>query len=182
MGSSTMMMRALTVIALVAAASALPSPDATVPEMTMTQTMSSAAKAAKATVSKMLETGSSDSACAELADATIAEVADAVSAQQQLLDAFNAPNDGTSCLQEGQDEVAAAGDALHDAQTKSQDADAASASAAGANVDFGPVAISALTEHDGSLCNGAWATDAAYTSAKAAAAAAAAAASEASAA
>merc|ERR1711998_761039 len=161
MGSSTMMMRALTVIALVAAASALPSPDATVPEMTMTQTMSSAAKAAKATVSKMLETGSSDSACAELADATIAEVADAVSAQQQLLDAFNAPND---------------------AQTKSQDADAASASAAGANVDFGPVAISALTEHDGSLCNGAWATDAAYTSAKAAAAAAAAAASEASAA
>merc|ERR1719453_2159684 len=164
------MMKLLLAIALVACASALPSPDTTVPEVQMTQMVATAAKAAKETVSSMLEAGSSDSACAELAATTISEVEDAVKAQQEAIDKFAAPNDGTSCLEEGKAEVDSATEALDAAKKASEDAAAESAAAAGASVDFGPVSLSALTE-DGSAVCGPWASDAAFTSAKAAAAA-----------
>merc|ERR1712110_1395170 len=134
--------------------------------------VATAAKAAKETVSSMLEAGSSDSACAELAATTISEVEDAVKAQQEAIDKFAAPNDGTSCLEEGKAEVDSATEALDAAKKASEDAAAESAAAAGASVDFGPVSLSAL--HDsGPLTCGPWLGDAAYTSAKAAAAAAA---------
>merc|ERR1711998_79060 len=175
------MMKLLLAIALVACASALPSPDTTVPEVQMTQMVATAAKAAKETVSSMLEAGSSDSACAELAATTISEVEDAVKAQQEAIDKFAAPNDGTSCLEEGKAEVDSATEALDAAKKASEDAAAESAAAAGASVDFGPVSLSALTE-DGSAVCGPWASDAAFTSAKAAAAAGASKASEAAAA
>merc|ERR1719453_3051701 len=170
------MMKLLLAIALVACASALPSPDTTVPEVQMTQMVATAAKAAKETVSSMLEAGSSDSACAELAATTISEVEDAVKAQQEAIDKFAAPNDGTSCLEEGKAEVDSATEALDAAKKASEDA-----AADGASVDFGPVSLSALTE-DGSAVCGPWASDAAFTSAKAAAAAGASKASEAAAA
>jgi len=172
LGSTTncRMMKLLVVaIALIAAASALPSPDAIAPEITLTQTMSEAARAAKATVTKMLETGSSDSACSELADTLISQVEEDVKAAQETLDAFKAPNDGTSCLDEGKAEVVAAEEALASGKKAAEDAAAASAAAAGASVDFGPVALSAMTDSStGGLC-GPWASDPAYTSAKAAA-------------
>merc|ERR1719453_555813 len=166
------MMKLLLAIALVACASALPSPDTTVPEVQMTQMVATAAKAAKETVSSMLEAGSSDSACAELAATTISEVEDAVKAQQEAVDKFAAPNDGTSCLEEGKEGVDSATEALEGAKKASEDAAAAASSAAGASVDFGPVALSAMTDsaHGHGLC-GPWAADPAYTSAKAAAAA-----------
>merc|ERR1712110_69655 len=176
MGHPPMMLKLLLISALLAAATALPSPDAAVPEGALTQSqmhMSSAAKAAKDTVSKMLETGSSDSACAELATTTMNEVTDAVNAQQQALDAFKAPNDGTSCLQEGQDEVTAAQTALTNAQTAASDAAEASSAATGADVDFGPISFSALTESESGVCAGQFLEDPAYTAAKASAASAA---------
>merc|ERR1711871_1194147 len=171
MGTKGETMKLFIAIALVAYASALPSPDSTVPEMMMTQTMSMAAKEAKKTVTSMLESGSSDSACAELAATTISEVEDAVKAQQEAVDKFKAPNDGTACLEEGKAEVATATEALDAAKKASEDAAAAAAASAGASVDFGPVALSAMTDSSsGGLC-GPWASDPAYTSAKAAAAA-----------
>merc|ERR1719453_2558177 len=164
------MMKLFLAFALVACAFALPSPDTTIPEIMMTQTMSAAAKAAKATVSSMLESGSSDSACAELAATTISEVEDAVKAQQEAVDKFAAPNDGTSCLEEGKAEVDAAKEALDAGKKASEDAAAESASAAGAAVDFPPVSLAALDDSSGAVC-GPWAGDEAFTSAKAAAAA-----------
>merc|ERR1719453_1928276 len=143
------MMKLLLAIALVASASALPSPDTTVPEMQMTQMMSTAAKAAKETVSSMLEAGSSDSACAELAATTISEVEDAVKAQQEAMDKFAAPNDGTSCLEEGKEGVDSAKEALDAGKKASEDAAAESASAAGAAVDFPPVSLAALDDSSG---------------------------------
>merc|ERR1712072_472068 len=107
----------------------------------MTQVASMAAKAAKETVSSMLEAGSSDSACAELAATTISEVEDAVKAQREAVDKFTAPNDGTSCLEEGKAEVDAAHEALEGAKKASEDAAAAASASAGASVDFGPVAL-----------------------------------------
>merc|ERR1719453_664635 len=165
------MMKLLLAIALVACASALPSPDTTFPEVQMTQMVATAAKAAKETVSSMLEAGSSDSACAELAATTISEVEDAVKAQQEAVDKFAAPNDGTSCLEEGKEGVDSATEALEGAKKASEDAAAAASSAAGASVDFGPVAQSAMTDsaHGHGLC-GPWAADPALTAAKAAAA------------
>jgi hypothetical protein len=140
--------------------------------MMMTQTMSMAAKEAKATVSAMLESGSSDSACAELASTTIKEVEDSVKAQQEILDKFAAPNDGTACLEEGKGEVDAASEALATAHKDAEDAAAAASTAAGASVDFGPVSLAALHDASDSSTCGPWASDPAYTSAKAAAAAA----------
>merc|ERR1711990_30177 len=116
------MMKLLLAIALVASASALPSPDTTVPEMQMTQMMSTAAKAAKDTVSSMLESGSSDSACAELAATTISEVEDAVKALQDTIDAFAAPHDGTSCLEANKGDVDSATEALAAAKKASEEA------------------------------------------------------------
>merc|ERR1711998_685424 len=131
------MMKLLLAIALVACASALPSPDTTVPEVQMTQMVATAAKAAKETVSSMLEAGSSDSACAELAATTISEVEDAVKAQQEAVDKFAAPNDGTACLEEGKAAVDAATEALEAAKQASKDAADEFAAATDANVDFG---------------------------------------------
>merc|ERR1711871_1274165 len=181
MGTKGETMKLFLAFALVACAFALPSPDTTVPEVMMTQTMSAAAKAARDTVASMLESGSSDSACAELAATTISEVEDAVKAQQEAIDKFASPNDGTACLEEGKAAVDAAKEALEAAKKAASDAAEESAAAAGASVDFGPVSLSALDDSSGSVC-GPWIDDTAFTSAKAAAAAGATKAAEASAA
>merc|ERR1712022_41503 len=98
-----------------------------------------AAKHAKDTISSMLESGSSDSACADLAASMISEVEDNVKAQQEELDIFKAPHDGSGCLLEGKEAVDDASAALETAKKASEDAAAASSAAAGASVDFGPV-------------------------------------------
>merc|ERR1719231_76398 len=175
------MMKFTLAMALVASAFALPSPDTTVAEVAMTETLQTAARAAKATVSAMLESGSSDSACAELAATTISEVEDAVKAQQEALDKFKSPNDGTSCLEEGKAAVTAATAALDEAKKKSEDAAAESAAAASSPIDFGPVDLDALTVGDGVVC-GPWTADPAYTTAVATAASSGTAAAEAAAA
>merc|ERR1711998_573658 len=163
-----MMLKLLLISALLAAATALPSPDAAVPEGALTQSQMHMSSAAKAAVSKMLETGSSDSACAELATATMAEVTDAVKAQQEAIDAFKAPNDGTACLEEGKPAVDAAKTALDKAKTDASDAAEASAAAAGAGVDMGSIPLSAYTEEGDKACVP-FESSAAYHSAKAAA-------------
>merc|ERR1711871_1401430 len=169
MGTKGETMKLFLAFALVACAFALPSPDTTVPEVVMTAMSSKAAKAARDTVASMLESGSSDSACAELAATTISEVEDAVKAQQEAIDKFASPNDGTACLEEGKAAVDAAKEALEAAKKAASDAAEESAAAAGASVDFGPVSLSALDDSSGSVC-GPWIDDTAFTSAKAAAA------------
>merc|ERR1711968_254069 len=154
MGDDTcIMMKLLLAIALVAAASALPSLDTDVPEVTMTQAlMAKAHAAAKEKVSSMLESGSDSSACAELATTTINEVVDAVKAEQENLDKFAAPNNGEHCLTMGKEEVDAAESALETAKEEAKDAAEASAAAAGDSVDFGSVSLASLTEEDGAVC------------------------------
>merc|ERR1711871_1218940 len=171
MGDDTcIMMKLLLAIALVAAASALPSLDTNVPEVTMTQAlMAKAHAAAKEKVSSMLESGSDSSACAELATTTINEVVDAVKAEQEILDKFAAPNNGEHCLTMGKEEVDAAESALETAKEEAKDAAEASAAAAGDSVDFGSVSLASLTEEDGAVC-GPFESDPEYVAAKAAAA------------
>jgi hypothetical protein len=173
-----MMMKLVLAIALVASASALPSLDT--PEVAMVQ-MTKAAKDAKATVSKLLESGSDSSACAELATTLITEVEDSVKAAQEILDKFASPNNGEHCLTEGKESVDAAESALSDATTKSTEAAAAASAAAGADVDFGAVSLGSLSEEDGAVC-GPFGSDADYVAKKAAAAAGTSAAAEAAAA
>merc|ERR1711871_73820 len=171
MGDDTcIMMKLLLAIALVAAASALPSLDTNVPEVTMTQAlMAKAHAAAKEKVSSMLESGSDSSACAELATTTINEVVDAVKAEQEILDKLAAPNNGEHCLTMGKEEVDAAESALETAKEEAKDAAEASAAAAGDSVDFGSVSLASLTEEDGAVC-GPFESDPEYVAAKAAAA------------
>merc|ERR1719197_1247142 len=126
------MMKLAIAIAFVAFASALPSPDTTVPEVMMTQTTSkvtlktrlAAHQAAKDTITTMLQAGSPDDACAELATTTITEVEDAVSAQQEILNHY-VENDGSACLEEGKSAVDAAQAALDEAKKDSEDKSAA---------------------------------------------------------
>merc|ERR1711998_381260 len=73
---------------------------------------------AKKTISAMLESGSSSSACAELATTLIDQVTESVKTQQESIEAFRSPNDGSECLTEGQDAVTAAKSALDEAKTK----------------------------------------------------------------
>jgi len=175
------MMKLILAIALVASVSALPSADNSVPESGLTQAMSVAAKHAKETVSKMIETGSDSSACAELAKSIMDEVTDSVKAQQEILDKFSAPNNGEHCLTEGSEAVTAAEKALSDGEAAKEAAESEASSSAGAEIDFGPVSLASLTEDGESAC-GPFGDDASYVAAKAAAAAAASKASEAGAA
>jgi hypothetical protein len=147
------------ILAFVALAECLPSPDAMVPEVAVTQepghakTHAEHHQEAKATVQSMMEAGSTGDACGELADSLIKEVEANVASQQAALNAFHAPNDGTSCASEGQDAVTAAQKALDDGKAAADAAVAASAAAASAPVNLGTVSLAALSVHSGVVCS-----------------------------
>jgi len=138
------MMKIVAVLAFVAVVSAIPSPDSVVPEMDLIQTsaIESAHAEAKAAVESMIKAGKDEGACADLAAATIKEVEDAVDGHQKILGSLDT---GSSCPQEGQEEVDAANDALEKAQNDKKDADDAAVAAANADVDFAAVAYESLT-------------------------------------
>merc|ERR1719305_1947537 len=116
-------------IAIAFVACALAAPPTTVPQDMMLQQTAKAAEEARATITTMLQAGSSDDACAELATTTITEVEDAVEAQQEILNHY-VENDGTACLEEGKSAVDAAQAALDEAKKDSEDKSAAAVDAA----------------------------------------------------
>lgn len=146
----------------------------------MSQLVQDAPKIAKATISAMMQEGSSSDDCTDLAATTIKEVEDAVAAAQEILDHFK-EHDGSQCLEEGKSSLDEAESALSTAQKASEDAAAAAAEAASATIDFTGVPLASLSESEGGLC-GLPVTTPAYTAAKATAESTATAASEASAA
>merc|ERR1711998_64335 len=152
----------LFLLALIATASALPSPDMTVPE---TELVSAAAydpaKEAQATVTNLLQSGKDAGACADLASSAIQEVVDAVASQQKVLDSLDT---GADCGSKGQSEVDSAQSALDQANKDKEDADAAAASATAADVQFAPKPLSAMKEGE---C-GSFFSDPAYIAAVAA--------------
>merc|ERR1711939_286984 len=106
-----MMMKIFAVIAVAVSVSAIPSADEVVPEMDLIQSTAfeSVHAEAKAAVESMIKAGKDEGACADLAAATIQEVEDAVDGHQKILNSLDI---GADCVQEGQEEVAAAEAAL----------------------------------------------------------------------
>jgi hypothetical protein len=160
------MMKIIALLAFVGVATALPSTDAIVPSsqwdgVDTTLVEVSAFNEAKATVQSMITAGKDEGACADLAAATIKEVEDSVDGQQKMLDSLDT---GADCPNKGQDAVDAAQGALDQANKDKEDADAAAATAANADVNFGPKPLSGLTPGN---CESFF-SDPAYTSAKAA--------------
>jgi hypothetical protein len=143
-------MRSLSIafaLAIIGAAIAAPTSDATVPELSLIQSdeavkNAEAAVDAKKVVQSMLETGSDASACQDLADAILTEVQDNIKHQEELLSYMP---DGSACKSEGQDVVDAAQAAVDSAQTTKTSADAAAAAAASAPVDFGSYPLSSIS-------------------------------------
>lgn len=130
-------------MAIISAAAAAPTADATVPELSLVQSLNAKAAAdAKNTVQQMLETGSDSSACKDLAGSILTEVEDNIKSQEELLS--NMP-DGSACKSEGQGVVDAAQAAIDSAQTMKSSADAAAATAASAPVDFGTYSLSSIS-------------------------------------
>jgi len=158
------MMKIIALLAFAGVATALPSTDAIVPEwdgVDTTLVEVSAFDEASATVQSMITSGKDEGACADLAAATTKEVSDSVDGQQKMLDSLDT---GADCPNKGQGAVDAAQSALDQANKDKEDADAAGASAASADVNFGPKPLSGLTPGN---CE-AFFSDPAYTSAKAA--------------
>merc|ERR1711998_324039 len=169
------MMKIITLLAIVAFATALPSTtDEVVPEVELAQA-SAAFNHAKAEVTALIQSGKDQGACEDLAAATIKEVEDAVDGQQDIL---NSLDKGTNCPNEGQAEVDAAQTHLNNANKANSDAQAALATAMAAPIQVGAVPYDSLTEGQ---C-GFFFEDSAFTAAKATAEAAKKAASEAAAA
>lgn len=161
------MMKIIALLAFAGVATALPSTEAIVPEwvssdgVATTLVQVSAFDEASATVQSMITSGKDEGACADLAAATTKEVSDSVDGQQKMLDSLDT---GADCPNKGQGAVDAAQSALDQANKDKEDADAAGASAASADVNFGPKPLSGLTPGN---CE-AFFSDPAYTAAKAA--------------
>merc|ERR1711871_1903984 len=158
--SRTVLMKIIAVLAFAAVAVALPSASDVVPEAELLQV--SAFEEAQAAVNAMIKSGKDQGACADLAAATIKEVEDAVNGQQKTLDSLD---NGSDCPNKGQASVDSAQSTLDQANKDKNDADAAAASAASADVNFAPKALSGLTRGECAP----FMTDPAYTAAKAAA-------------
>jgi len=147
-----MMMKIFTLLAFVGVATALPSTaDDIVPEGFDASGMApptdflevSAFDEAKATVESMIQAGKGQGACADLAAATVKEVEDSVDSAQKIL---NSLDTGSDCPNKGQSAVDAAQSDLDQANKDKEAAEAAAASAADAEVNFGSMPLSSLTE------------------------------------
>lgn len=153
----------LATLAILGAVIAAPTQtDVVVPEAELVQIEafdSTAAEAAKKTISDMMATGSDDSACADLASSLLDEVTTSVSDATAILDGMP---DGSACVEEMSTEVSAAETALSDARSAKTAADEAAAAAKSASVTFAPVTFDSLVEGH---CD-AFFTDPAYTAAK----------------
>merc|ERR1712086_393599 len=117
------------------------------------------AKQAKVTIESMLQSGTDKGTCADLAAATIKEVTDAVSSQQQILEALQT---GAHCLKEGEEEVKAAQQTLANAEQAKKDAKGKLAEANAAPIQFAPTSMDNIEEGQ---C-GNFFVDAAYAGAK----------------
>jgi hypothetical protein len=151
----------LFLLALVATAYALPSPDMTVPETELVSNLFDPIKEAQDTVTNLLQSGKDAGACADLAASAVQEVEDAVSAQQKVLASLDT---GADCHTKGQSAVDAAQETLTQANKDKEDADTAAASATSADVAFAPKPLSSLTPNQ---CDQFF-SDPAYTAAVAA--------------
>merc|ERR1711988_1473409 len=136
------MMKIITLFAIVACATALPTTDEVVPEVELAQA-SAAFNSAKAEVDQLIQSGKDQGACADLAAATVKEVEDAVDGQQNIL---NSLDKGTNCPNKAK-----------------ADAQAALAAALAAPIQVGAVPYDSLTEGQ---C-GFFFEDSAFTGAKA---------------
>jgi len=134
------------VLAIAAAVTAIPSPDAydVVPETAFEQYMqnteSDYANAQKS-VQSLMETGKSDKECRDLATASKKAIEDDVKADQKILDAIPT---GDSCKNEGQSLVASNKNSLSKANDDEKAAKKKLDKAAAANVDFGTIPYNQL--------------------------------------
>merc|ERR1712127_683252 len=166
MGNPIAMMKAIFVLAALAAVTALPTDETTlvsgvdpstiVPEPEATY---DAHQDAVETVLAMLQEGKGANACNDLADATEKEVTEAVKAEQDLL---NKLDRGQDCPKSGQSAVDLADSALQAANGEASDAAGALSKAQNAQVNWGSSSFNSVTKGN---CN-VFYTSAAYKSAE----------------